>query len=220
MVVEIRHKATREIIRVVDAADLWRADLSGADLSGTDLYGADLGGANLRGAKLYGATLCNAYLCNANLIGADLRDADLSGTNLCGTDLYGADLYGAKLWRADLSGTDLIDGGQRRDGHRFVGWIKDGILQIRAGCRDFSIADARAHWIKTRAGTPLGDETMAILDHIERVARIRGLLMEKGDEVATKEDSNGTRGEDEEALRTMSAANARAAEAPLEQEIL
>jgi hypothetical protein len=49
-------------------------------------------------------------------------------------------------------------------------------LQIRAGCRSFSIAEARAHWLATRADTPLGDETTAILDHIEAVARIRGLV--------------------------------------------
>ena len=47
---------------------------------------------------------------------------------------------------------------------------------IRAGCRNLTLADARAHWTKTRGGTELGDETSAILDHIEAVARLRGLL--------------------------------------------
>jgi len=54
---------------------------------------------------------------------------------------------------ADLSGAYLIDG----------------------GCRDFTMAEAREHWQRTRGGTSLGDETMAILDHIEAVARIRGI---------------------------------------------
>ena len=93
-------------------------------------------------------------------------------------DLSGANLSGADLSRANLSGADLIDGGQRSDGYRFVGWIKDkeGVLQIRAGCRDLAIDAARKHWTDTRGGTPLGDETAAILDHIETVARIRGLI--------------------------------------------
>ena len=87
-----------------------------------------------------------------------------------------ANLSWANLSGANLSGADLIDGGQRSDGFRFVGWSKNGILQIRAGCRDFDITNARKHWEDTRKGTPLGDETTAILDHIETVARIRGIV--------------------------------------------
>jgi hypothetical protein len=39
---------------------------------------------------------------------------------------------------------------------------------VHAGCRVFNnMQDARDHWIKTRGGTPLGDETMRILDYLE-----------------------------------------------------
>ena len=142
-------------------ADLSRANLSRAYLSGADLRGSDLSYANLSGADL-----SRADLMGANLRGADLRGADLSRAYLSGANLSGA----------DLTNTDLIDGGQRSDGYRIVGWVKDGVLQIRAGCRSLSIADARAHWDQTRGGTPLGDETFAILNHIETVARIRKLV--------------------------------------------
>ena len=186
---------------VKTGADLNRADLSGANLIGADLSGADLSGANLSranlsranlscanlsgaylsGADLNRADLSCAYLNRANLIGADLSGANLSGANLSRANLScanlsGADLSCAYLNRANLIGADLIDGGQRSDGYRFVGWIKASVLQIRAGCRSFTIEQARAHWAATRAGTPLGDETTAILDHIEAVAAIRGLL--------------------------------------------
>lgn len=87
----------------------------------------------------------------------------------------GANLAGAKLARAYLADANLIDGGQRSDGYRFVGSIKDGSLMILAGCRYFTIEAAREHW-KYRDGTPLGAETTCILDHIEKVAAIRGLL--------------------------------------------
>jgi hypothetical protein len=153
-------------------ADLRGAYLSGADLSGADLRGADLRGADLRDAYLRGADLSGANLSRADLRGADLRGADLSRANLSRADLRGADLSGAYL-----RGAAVIDGGQRSDGYRFVGWIKDGVLQIRAGCRDLTITEAREHWARTRGGTPLGAETMAILDHIEAIARIRGLAV-------------------------------------------
>jgi len=102
---------------------------------------------------------------------ADLREADLREADLREADLYGANLYGA-----NLCGADLVDGGQRLDGYRFVGWAKDGVLQIRAGCRDFDITNAWKHWEATRSGTPLGEETFCILRHIESVAKIRKLV--------------------------------------------
>ena len=110
--------------------------------------------------------------------GADLSRADLSRADLSGADLSGADLRGADLRGADLSYTCLIDGGQRSDGYRFVGWVKDGVLQIRAGCRSLAIDAAWEHWRKTRADTPLGEETFAILTHIVAVAKIRKLIGE------------------------------------------
>ena len=135
--------------------------------------------ADLAGANLAGADLARADLAGANLAGADLAGADLAGANLVGADLAGADLAGA-----DLAGADLIDGGQRSDGYRFVGSVKDGALMISAGCRYLAIADARKHWTATRGGTALGDETQAILDHIERVANVRGLITAAKSEAA------------------------------------
>ena len=101
-----------------------------------------------------------------------------------GADLARADLAGANLARADLAGAYLIDGGQRSDGYRFIGSIKDGVLMISAGCRYFALADARSHWSSSRGGTALGDETQAILDHIERVANVRGLITAAKSEAA------------------------------------
>ena len=162
------------------------ADLAGADLAGADLAGANLAGANLAGADLAGADLAGADLARANLADADLADADLADADLARADLAGAYLAraylagaylaGAYLARAYLAGADLIDGGQRSDGYRFVGSVKDGALMISAGCRYLAIADARKHWTATRGGTTLGDETQIILDHIERVAVVRDLI--------------------------------------------
>ena len=132
--------------------------------TGTAIYGAD--------AETIKIAVEMAVVAKINLSGADLSGADLSGANLSG-----ADLSRANLSRADLFRANLVDGGQRSDGHRFVGWIKDGVLQIRAGCRDLTITKARAHWSSDNyPNRKRGDETMCILDHIERVAEIRGLV--------------------------------------------
>jgi hypothetical protein len=112
-----------------------------------------------------------AVKARADLSGANLTRADLSWTNLTGADLSGADLT-----RANLTRTVVINAGQRSDGYWFHGWVSDGVLKIRAGCHNFSLADARAHWTAKRGGTALGAETMAILDHIETVAKARGMI--------------------------------------------
>lgn len=64
----------------------------------------------------------------------------------------------------------------RSDGYTFSLFEqKDGPLIITAGCRFFTIPEARKHWTETRGGTQLGDESLALVDHLERMAGIQGL---------------------------------------------
>lgn len=66
--------------------------------------------------------------------------------------------------------------GQRSDGYKFLCYLDAG-LHIRAGCRHFrSFAAAREHWQCTRSGTPLGNESFALLDKMEAEARKRSWL--------------------------------------------
>ena len=146
-----------------------------ANLARANLAGANLARANLARANLDGANLDGAYLARANLAGANLARANLAGANLDGANLADANLDGAYLAGANLASQYIVDGGQRRDGYRFVGWVKDGVLMIRAGCRNMSVADYRDHNSK-RDDANIRDETTSILDHIERVALVRGLI--------------------------------------------
>jgi len=153
-------------------ANLTRANLHGADLTGANLHGADLTGANLYGANLHGANLTGANLYGADLTGANLTGADLTGANLTGANLYGADLTGANLTGAkinnDKTAVGILRRAMRLDGHEFFLWhCREGFF-IKAGCRFFGMAEARAHWTATRAGTPLGEETQDILDMFEK----------------------------------------------------
>jgi uncharacterized protein YjbI with pentapeptide repeats len=161
-------------------ANLARANLAGANLADADLAGANLARANLAGANLADANLAGANLASATLASANLADADLAGANLAraylaDADLAGANLADANLADANLASQHIIDGGQRIDGYRFVGWIKGADMMIRAGCRNLTLAEYRAHNAK-REDVAMRDETSSILDHIERVARVRGLI--------------------------------------------
>ena len=100
-------------------------------------------------------------------------DAYLAGADLAGANLAGAYLAGADLTRAKA----VIDAGTP-DGWRCVGWVRDGVLRVRVGCRDMAIPEGREYW----SGKPSRREVLAALDYIEATARLRGWV--NGGEVA------------------------------------
>ena len=86
-----------------------------------------------------------------------------------GSDLRGSNLRGSKLRAAG-------EYASRSDGYEFrLFQLEDGTLRIMAGCRWFTLGEAREHWTAT-SGTRLGDESLALVDHLERMARIAGWL--------------------------------------------
>ncbi len=177
----VKHKNGSELFKSEKATNfkeaLQEAVKGGADLVGANLVGADLGGANLVGANLVGANLVSANLRGANLVGANLRGADLGGAYLGGAYLGGAYLGGAYLRGAYLGDQWIIQGQTRSDGYPFFlqRLTADTEPMVKAGCRYLTIAQAEAHWTKTRGGTPLGDETRAIVRAMVDTMYIRGL---------------------------------------------
>jgi hypothetical protein len=64
----------------------------------------------------------------------------------------------------------------RSDNYTFlVAPTPDG-PRIIAGCRYFTFDEARAHWAETRGGTQLGNESLALVDHLERMAVLNGFM--------------------------------------------
>ena len=137
--------------------------------------GANLIGANLREADLYRANLSEANLSEANLRGANLSGAYLSEVNLRRADLSEANLTGADLSGADLRGAYLIDAGQDSRGFRFVAHKFNGEVIITAGCRTFTLKEARAHWKKRHLDNEvLHAECNAKIRLIAAVAKAKG----------------------------------------------
>ena len=131
----------------LDGADLRGADLRRAYLDGAHLSRADLRRANLDGAHLSRADLRRADLSRAYLDGADLTAADLRGANLFGANLRGANLRGADLDGANLDGAQgVICAGTDPRGYRFTGHAAADGCRVLAGCRWFTLAEAREHW--------------------------------------------------------------------------
>jgi hypothetical protein len=154
--------------------ELQKAIASGAKLSEADLIGADLSWANLSGvdlseANLSGANLRWANLSEANLSGANLSWANLSGAYLSWANLSWADLSGVDLSRADISYANLmcLPVGDPR-GYRPVAiWCDQWI--IFAGCRRFTLSEARAHWGANYEGIrSTGDQYLAAMEWLEK----------------------------------------------------
>lgn len=90
---------------------------------------------------------------------ADLRWANLSGADLSGADLSGANLSGA--------GVLCLHIGDPR-GYRPVAVWHDQWV-IFAGCRKFTIAQAREHWgVKYHGIRSTGDQYLAAMDWLEK----------------------------------------------------
>jgi hypothetical protein len=130
-----------------------RANLTGEDLTGANLREANLTRAHLTGTDLTGANLTRAHLTGTDLTGANLRGANLTGTDLTGTDLTGANLRGANLYGTDLTRANL----RGAEGvlvlpiseprcYRHIAVLRGSEWVIFAGCRWFTVAEARSHW--------------------------------------------------------------------------
>jgi hypothetical protein len=84
-----------------------------------------------------------------------VRDkADLSGADLSGADLSGAHLSGAHLSGADLTGATGIIRIGPIDGWEMYAVQRSGGPRIKAGCRWFTVDEAREWW---RKGGGLGN---------------------------------------------------------------
>ena len=107
--------------------------------------------------------------------GSDLSGSDLSDSNLSGSDLRDSNLRGSNLSGSNLSYSsgDLFALGNP-DGWYALTLVIAGKQLVRVGCREFSIAKARAYW----AGKENRHEVLAALDYAEAIGKLRGWKQE------------------------------------------
>ena len=110
----------------------------------------------------------------ANLCDADLCDANLRGANLCGADLCGANLEHNKTVISCGLGDYAMLIHQGREG-----------LMVKAGCRYFSIDEAKKHWNEnknswTTKTDEYGERQLRMLAFLESEASVLGWAAEAG----------------------------------------
>ncbi len=72
----------------------------------------------------------------------------------------------------------------RTDSHTFIVARSDDGPRIIAGCRYFTFEEAESHWVKTRGGTKLGDESLLIVSHLKAMAELNGFMEPVAEDVA------------------------------------
>lgn len=127
---------------------LREADLSGVMMQGCDFDNADFRYANLIDANLHGCNLKGANLDRAVLTGATMTSVDASGADFRMASMMNVNLRDALLAGIRVDGTDyFINAGMDNRGYYFNGvYHKQGGWMISAGCRWFSVAQAKDHW--------------------------------------------------------------------------
>jgi len=132
-----------------------------------------------------GGTIEGGTIWGGTIEGGTIWDGTIEGGTIEGGTIWGGTIEGGTIWDGTIEGGTIRGGtinfvltAQRSDGYMFVVNPTEDVLRVTAGCRYFTFPEAREHWERTRGGTLLGDETMAILDFLEGQARRHGLIKE------------------------------------------
>ena len=112
--------------------------LAGVHFSGADFSGADFSGANFSGTDFSLANFSGANFFGVHFYGADFSLANFSGASFSGASFYGANFFGVEgiLHVGPVDGWDMYA----------VRW--DDGPRIKAGCRWFTVTEAREWWGK------------------------------------------------------------------------
>ena len=146
------------------------ANFSGANFYKADFYKANFSLANFSGADFSRANFSRADFSLANFYGADFSLANFSLANFSGASFYGANFFGVEgiLHVGPVDGWDMYA----------VRW--DDGPRIKAGCRWFTVSEAREWW--GEGGAPgnkpeHGPLMLAGLDALLAMAKAHGWEM-------------------------------------------
>ena len=149
-------------------------------------------GVYLARADFYGANFFRADFFRADFSLANFSRANFSRASFSGANFSGASFYGANFSRANFSGAKGILHVGPVDGWDMYAVRWDDGPRIKAGCRWFTVTEARAWWGK--GGAPgnkpeHGPLMLAGLDALLAMAKAHGWEMPCGWEMAAGEGS-------------------------------
>lgn len=183
------HDNTKGERACFDRAFLYGLNLSDMNLSYATFIDSNIAKCNMEDSIMIETNFSNSKLSDIDARDADFDSANFTRANIVDTNLSGADFANAVFSKvslanvnftyANLTNANLILAGYDSRGYMFYAYLNpDGIIEIRAGCRQYyGLEEARNHW-NTRHpyDKVLTEEIMCNLDKIERVAKVRGWI--------------------------------------------
>ena len=168
------------------------AHFSGANFSGANFFRANFSGASFYGANFSRANFSGANFSLANFYGANFFRADFSLANFSRANFYGADFSRANFYGANFYLAEGVLHVGPVDGWDMYAVRWDDGPRIKAGCRWFTVSEAREWWGK--GGAPgnkpeHGPLMLAGLDALLAMAKAHGWEMPCGWEMAAGEGS-------------------------------
>ncbi len=160
--------------------DLRGINLSGSNLSESDLSESDMSGCNLSCSNLYGSNLSESDLNMSDLSHSDLSNSDLSHSDLGHSDLSHSYMSGCNLSCSNLRDSDMHDARGIFCVGPCDGWTLYAVRhpdgpRIKAGCRWFTVAEARAHWCdEHRSGWEHAEKMLAGVNALLALGRVHG----------------------------------------------
>ena len=103
-------------------------------------------GVSLAGADFFGADFFGAHFSLANFSGADFSGAHFSGANFSRANFSGANFSGASFYGVHFFGVEGILHVGPVDGWDMYAVRWDDGPRIKAGCRWFTVSEAREWW--------------------------------------------------------------------------
>lgn len=123
-------------------ADLVDVDLSNLALDNRSFHNVEFHNANLSSINFSDSNFSFCIFDYANLSGSLLRNVYIDNSRFYKTLMARADINGANVFH----GGGIIDAGIDNRGYRFIGINYGEEWMVKAGCRWFSIENAKHHW--------------------------------------------------------------------------
>ncbi|MGL5735485.1 MAG: hypothetical protein ACRCYS_11515 [Beijerinckiaceae bacterium] len=147
---------------IAKESTIWGGTIEGGTIEGGTIWGGTIKGGTIKGGTIWGGTIEGG-----TIKGGTIEGGTIWGGTIKGGTIEGGTIKGGTITQQPLSIS-------RSDGFFFTLNMIDGQPMVGAGCRFFTFEQSRIHWQKTRGGTPLGDETFVILEHLELIAKATG----------------------------------------------
>jgi uncharacterized protein YjbI with pentapeptide repeats len=149
-----------------------RSNFRRAQATNAEFYDVQFSGGNLDAGNFEGSVFERCKLWDVDMDSTVLKDVRFAECDFSGADMRGANFHGAML-----SQNELILAGYDIRGYLFYAYLDTRIncAVVRAGCRRFTIAEAKKHWKCRHVHNPIQHtDCLSLVERLDKMIKVRG----------------------------------------------